>query len=114
MIVRTILHLFGLMFKFIYSLLGLGVGLGCIMAGIELAVAGAAGQTSWTASLVGFKTELHDASPGVVAFVVGVAVVWITRFKFKSQFESSSSESSGRDNFQFVKDSIQFQLKRLD
>ena len=77
------LHRLGLKLKFAYSLVGLIVGLACILVGLILGIYGAAGHTSWTASVFGLSTNLNDAAPGVVVFVVGIFIVFITRFKIK-------------------------------
>jgi hypothetical protein len=49
-----------------------------------LGLHGVAGHTSWTASLLGFSTNLNDAAPGVILFVVGIFIVLITGFKVKA------------------------------
>ena len=64
----------------IYSLSGLILGLACILGGIVLTLHGAVGSTSWTASFIGVATDISDAAPGVVLFVVGLFIVWVTRF----------------------------------
>src|SRR4051794_26822687 len=72
------LHRLGLKLKFAYSIVGLIVGLACILVGLLLGVYGVAGHTSWTASVLGLSTNLSDAAPGVVVFVVGIFVVFLT------------------------------------
>lgn len=78
------LHRAGLRYKFIYSVIGLVLGLACILTGLLLGLAGVTGHTTFTASLIGLNTNLTDAAPGVVVFVVGIFMVWITRFKVKA------------------------------
>jgi phosphotransferase system glucose/maltose/N-acetylglucosamine-specific IIC component len=73
-------HRLGMKLKFVYSVFGLLLGFSCIVAGIILSMAGVVGHTSWAASLVGFTTNLNDAAPGVVVFIIGVFFVFITRF----------------------------------
>src|SRR4051812_6529348 len=77
----TELHKLGLKLKFAYSLVGLMLGLGCIIAGVVLGLNGVVGHTNWTASVFGLSTDLNDAAPGVIVFVVGIFMVFITRFK---------------------------------
>ena len=77
------IHRLGMKLKFVYSLVGLLVGAGCIIAGVILGLAGVVGHTSWTASALGFSTNMTDATPGVIVFVVGIFFVLITRFKVK-------------------------------
>ena len=69
----------------IYSLSGLVLGLACVLGGIVLCLHGVVGSTSWTAQFIGAESNISDATPGVVLFVVGLFVVWVTRFSIKVQ-----------------------------
>lgn len=69
--------------EYAYSMLGLVLGLACIIAGTILGLHGVAGSTSWTAKVLGLESNINDAAPGVVLFVVGVFYVWITRPKVR-------------------------------
>ena len=82
------LHKIGMRYKFIYSMFGLVVGTLCIAAGTFLGISGVVGHTSWTASLLGFSTNINDAAPGVIVFIVGIFFVLITRFKVKHIVEN--------------------------
>ncbi len=64
-----------------YGALGLVLGLVTIIGGVILGLNGIAGSSSWTAKLFGFESQLNDAAPGVILFVVGVFLVWATRPK---------------------------------
>jgi len=64
----------------IYSLAGLVFGLACIVGGILLFFHGVSGSSSWVGEFIGVKSKLSDAAPGTVLFVVGLVVVWLTRF----------------------------------
>jgi hypothetical protein len=66
--------------QLIYSLSGLVFGLACIVGGIVLFFHGVAGSSSWIGEFIGVQSKLSDAAPGTVLFVVGLAVVWLTRF----------------------------------
>src|SRR4030081_866486 len=66
--------------QLIYSLAGLVLGLACVAGGILLFFHGVAGSSSWVGEVIGVKSNLSDAAPGTVLFVVGLAVVWLTRF----------------------------------
>ena len=66
--------------QLIYSLAGLVLGLACIIGGILLFFHGVAGSSSWVGEVIGVRSNLSDAAPGTVLFVVGLAVVWLTRF----------------------------------
>ena len=74
-------HRLGLKLKFAYSIVGLILGLSCIFTGLTVGLFGVVGHTSLTASLFGLTTNLNDAAPGVVVFIVGIFMVLITRFK---------------------------------
>jgi hypothetical protein len=66
--------------QLIYSLAGLTLGLACVIGGILLFFHGVAGSTSWVGQFIGVQGRLSDAAPGTVLFVVGLLVVWVTRF----------------------------------
>lgn len=76
-------HRIGLRYKLIYSICGLVLGLTCILSGLALCLTGVTGNTKFVASALGLRTELTDATPGVVVFVVGIFMAWITRFTVK-------------------------------
>ncbi len=44
---------------------------------------GVAGSTSWTAKVLGLESNLNDAAPGVVLFLVGMFMVFITKPKVR-------------------------------
>jgi hypothetical protein len=69
--------------QLIYSLAGLVLGLACVAGGILLFFHGVAGSSSWVGEFIGVKSRLSDAAPGTVLFVVGLAVVWLTRFSVR-------------------------------
>jgi hypothetical protein len=67
-----------------YAMLGLILGMTCIIGGVILCLNGVAGSTSWTAKLFGlFQSKINDAAPGVVLFVVGIFFVVATKPKVK-------------------------------
>ncbi len=68
-------------YQFIYSLAGLILGLAYIIGGIILFLAGVSGNMSWFAEFLGAESAILDAAPGAVLFIVGLFIVWITRFK---------------------------------
>ena len=69
--------------QLIYSLAGLVLGLACVVGGILLFFHGVAGSSSWVGQFIGVQSKLSDAAPGTVLFVVGLAVVWLTRFSVR-------------------------------
>src|SRR5947209_18700936 len=66
--------------QLIYSLAGLVFGLTCVVGGILLFFHGVSGTSSWVGEFIGVQSKLSDAAPGTVLFVVGLVVVWLTRF----------------------------------
>jgi hypothetical protein len=66
-----------------YAKLGLGLGLAAIIGGVILGLNGVAGTTSWTAKALGFESNLNDAAPGVILFIVGVFMIFFTRPRVK-------------------------------
>jgi hypothetical protein len=71
--------------EYAYGAMGLLLGLSCIVGGCVLGLNGVAGSTSWTASFLGADSTINDAAPGVVLFVVGLFLVWITKPKVKAR-----------------------------
>jgi hypothetical protein len=71
--------------QLIYSLAGLVLGLACIIGGIILFLAGVSGKMSWTAKFLGASSEILDAAPGAVLFIVGLFTVFVTRFRIRSK-----------------------------
>jgi len=69
--------------QLIYSLAGLVLGLACVVGGIVLFFHGVVGSSSWVGQVIGAQSKLSDAAPGTVLFVVGLAVVWLTRFSVR-------------------------------
>jgi len=69
--------------EYSYGKLGLILGVSSIIGGIVLGLNGVAGSTSWTAKLLGLESSINDAAPGVVLFVVGLFMVWVTKPRVK-------------------------------
>lgn len=67
--------------EYIYGMLGQILGLSSIIGGIVLFLNGVAGSTSWTAKLLGLESNINDAAPGSVLFIVGLFLVRVTRPK---------------------------------
>jgi len=65
--------------EYLYGALGLILGLAAIIGGCVLGLHGAVGHTSWTASVLGLSSKVNDAAPGVILFIVGIFLVWITK-----------------------------------
>jgi hypothetical protein len=67
--------------EYIYGMLGQILGLSSIIGGVVLFLNGVAGSTSWTAKLLGLESNINDAAPGSVLFIVGLFLVRATRPK---------------------------------
>jgi hypothetical protein len=69
--------------QLIYSIAGLLLGLACTVGGVILSLNGVIGSTSWTAKFLGAESQINDAAPGVMLFIVGLFIVFFTRYVFK-------------------------------
>jgi uncharacterized membrane protein len=69
--------------QLIYSLAGLIVGLTCVVGGLGLFLHGIVGSSSWVGDFIGIQSKLADAAPGTVLFIVGLLVIWLTRFSVR-------------------------------
>jgi hypothetical protein len=66
-----------------YATGGQILGFSSIIGGCTLFIHGVAGNTSWTAEVLGLKSNVTDAGPGTVLFIVGLFMVFVTRPKVK-------------------------------
>jgi hypothetical protein len=65
--------------EYIYGVVGLSLGLASILGGIILGLHGVAGSTSWTAKFLALESKVNDSTPGVVLFIVGLFMVYVTK-----------------------------------
>lgn len=72
-------------YQFVYSMVGLGVGLLCLLLGIVLFLRGISGTTSLTTKILNLEGEISDAAPGGLLFFVGIVIIYITRFSIKER-----------------------------
>jgi len=70
--------------QLIYSITGMLLGGLCIIGGFVLFIFGISGKVSWTGKFLGATSQILDATPGSVLFIVGLFVVWVTRYAMKS------------------------------
>ncbi len=77
-------------YKLIYSMTGLVLGSTCIIGGILLFLNGVSGSSSLTAKILGNESNLTDAAPGAILFVVGLFIVLVTRYSPKVEYETES------------------------
>jgi hypothetical protein len=69
-------------FEFIYGVLGLIVGVVCVVGGLILFLHGITGSTSWTAVVLGAESKVSDAAPGAVFGILGFFIIYVTRYRF--------------------------------
>lgn len=74
-----------LYFKFIYSITGLLVGFSCMIIASILFLNGIYGSSNWTASVLGIESNLNDAAPGTILFVIGFLIIIATRLRIKTK-----------------------------
>ncbi len=67
-------------FQFLYSVLGLIVGVLCVLCGLKLFLNGVPGPTSWTIQAFGLKSYVSGALPGVVFAILGFLIIYVTRY----------------------------------
>lgn len=68
--------------EFYNSQIGKFLGAICIIGGVVLFLNGISGSSSWTAKFLGAESKLTEAAPGIILFVIGLFVVFISRYKF--------------------------------
>ena len=73
-------HIADLQFK--YSVVGLILWMASIILGCILLYVGITGESSFAANAVGMKTELNDAAPGTVLLIIGLLIIYVTRFNY--------------------------------
>ncbi|EGR0229157.1 hypothetical protein EM77_023070 [Vibrio parahaemolyticus] len=70
-------------YQLIYSILGLLLGLLALASGAYLFILGITGETNWSLTIFGNESNIVNAAPGAILFIVGLFLVVVTRFKFK-------------------------------
>jgi len=65
--------------EYAHGMTGLIIGGLCVLLGAILCLAGVVGSTSWMAKAAGLESKISDAAPGVILFIVGILIVFITR-----------------------------------
>jgi len=70
-------------YHLIYSIIGCFLGFICIIGGVVLFIMGITGNTNWKFSVFESKSEIVNAAPGVILFVVGLIIIFITRLYIK-------------------------------
>ena len=70
-------------YQLVYSVIGLLLGLASILGGIYLFVQGISGESNWSAKFLGAESSIASAAPGALLFIVGLFMVFVTRYKYK-------------------------------
>ncbi len=70
-------------FQIIYSILGLFIGLLLSIGGIILFFQGIGGSENLTIKFSGLESTISNAAPGAIIAILGVVIIWITRFDIK-------------------------------
>jgi hypothetical protein len=64
-----------------YTLVSILAGVIMVLLGGGVFYLGITGVVTWPASALGFTSQLVNASPGIVLFVVGLVAIWSSRRK---------------------------------
>ena len=83
-----------LRYKFIYSILGMILGLFCILGGLLLFLNGIVGSTNISTNIFGSETSITDAAPGSILFFLGLFLTYHSRYtgmKFESNKDKNGS-----------------------
>lgn len=70
-------------YKFIYSIIGLIGGLGCIVGGIVLFLNGITGHENWVVKILNIESNISDAAPGALLFVISFYIIRTTRYTIR-------------------------------
>ncbi|HCH3500967.1 TPA: hypothetical protein NKU61_004441 [Vibrio parahaemolyticus] len=69
-------------YQLIYSAIGLLLGLACVVGGMYLFIIGINSDINWSIKVLESESTLVNAAPGAMLFLVGLIVVYVTKFKF--------------------------------
>lgn len=72
-------------FQFVYSIVGLLLGIGCIITGIILLIKGILLKQDFNIKVFNFESNLTNTSVGVILFLIGILVIFITKFSIKAK-----------------------------
>ena len=74
-------------YKLIYSLCGLFWGWSCIFGGMLLFVRGISGSSNWVTKFIGIESNIANAAPGTILFLIGLFIVIVTRYNVRVKIE---------------------------
>ncbi len=63
---------------------GRRIGLGVIVLGVLLTILGATGAVDLRLQGLGLNAHVANAAPGVVLMLIGLFIIWLTRFTVKA------------------------------
>jgi hypothetical protein len=64
------------------AIIGLSVGLVCILLGFVLSIIGITGFINWSFSFWGINSSITNAAPGVILMIIGLVIIMVTlRYK---------------------------------
>jgi hypothetical protein len=87
-----------LLYRLVYSMTGLVLGMTCVLGGILLFLHGVTGSASWTAKILGGESNMSDAAPGAILFVVGLFIVIATRYHPQVDYEAETTRDPADPN----------------
>jgi hypothetical protein len=72
-------------YEFIYSVLGLALGMACVVFGSVLLIhlGNTANTKSWKATFLGFHSSAYGVPAGILFVLVGLFIVAITAYRLK-------------------------------
>lgn len=65
------------------SMAGILLGGFTMLGGVVLFAMGTAGSVTWTASTAGVRSDVSNAAPGAILFIVGLGIIWGTTQRIK-------------------------------
>jgi len=71
-------------YQFIISLTGMITGILIVLLGAFMAFRGISGTTNWIFNILGFQSQIAEATPGIILFLLGIVIIYLTRFKINS------------------------------
>ncbi len=71
-------------YQFIISIIGMIIGLMLSFLGLILTISGIYPSSEWIFDIIGLKSKISNAAPGVILIVVGLLTIYFSRFKIQS------------------------------
>jgi len=61
------------------------IGLSCMIGGVIICLRRVSGATNWDVNLLGLHSRITDAAPGALLLIIGLMLVFITRFRVRTR-----------------------------